>query len=76
MFVVDYSKHKDKEQLQKHFQLLSEYADTASLTLKNHSVNKYWREVGYELDELFELIKVMDANSEADWKKERSKIRS
>lgn len=75
VFVVDYDKHEDKVKLAKHYKLLSDYADAASLMLKTHSVNKYWRGVGYEIDELFALMRVMDNNPEAVWKKEWAKIR-
>jgi hypothetical protein len=76
VFTIDYSGHKGKESIKKHFDLLREYADTASVALKGHSNNKYWRQVGHDVDSIFELIHFMDENPKADWKKKWNTIYS
>ncbi|HUD07005.1 MAG TPA: hypothetical protein VMR34_03900 [Candidatus Saccharimonadales bacterium] len=74
VFVVDYSQHKSKEAIKEHVDLLSEYAGVASFAVKNHTVSKYWRQVGGDIDKIFELMHYMDANPAADWKKQWKEI--
>lgn len=68
LFTVDISNHKEKEAIKPHIDQLHEYALICHEALRSHNANKYWRQTAVDVENIFELIKAMDANDKLDWK--------
>lgn len=75
LFTVDISKHKQKVEIQKHIDKLHSYAQISHEALKSHNANKYWRTTAVDLENIFELIKAMDADPQLNWAVKWSEIR-
>ena len=75
VFTMDYSSRPDKDKIDEHYRKVQEYTIAASLTLKTHSDNAFWRKVGYDVDDIIALVKAMDTDMTADWKAEWQQIR-
>jgi len=68
LFTVDISEHEGKESLQPHIDKLHEYALISHEALRGHNVNEYWRQTAVDLENIFELMKAMDADPTLSWK--------
>lgn len=73
VFTVNYPAAETN--IKRHLESLSEYKDVAMRTVKEHSVSKYWRQVGIDVEDLFRLINVMDGGLSLDWHQEWQRIR-
>ncbi len=73
LFTVDYSGNPAAEaELVK----AKEYSDLLIENLRNHTSDQYWRDVGKDISNLFDLIEKLEANPKTNWKKEWETIRS
>lgn len=76
LFIVDISKHKDKDKIQVHIDRLHEYASICHELLKSHSTNDYWRKTAVDVEHIFELINIMDSDQGLVWKDVWGEIRT
>ena len=75
LFTVDISQHEGKDKLQPHIDKLHEYALICQEILKGHDINEYWRQTAVDLEDIFKLIKIMDADPALNWKNTWKTIR-
>lgn len=75
LFTVDISKHQQKDVLQKLLDKIHEYAKIEHESLKGHDANEYWRQVGADIEDIFELMLSMDTDSSQKWKVVWNEIR-
>ena len=75
LFTVDVPRHKQEGFTQKIVSRLHSYAQISRENLRTHNSNKNWRKISVDLDNIFELIKSMDANPELDWIDKWNEIR-
>lgn len=75
LFTVDITKHKQKKELQQHIDKLHSYAQINHEALRSHNANENWRKTAVDLEDIFELIKAMDANPKLNWLVKWSEIR-